>query len=133
MTSYAILQYSPISFDASTLEIWGSLLNGGKLLVPPPGQLSMQQLGRLIREGFQIAIVGPPNVGKSSLFNALVGSARFVPMYREILADLETPVSAYLKYGAGRDSFLLESVEGIDHVGRYDSSSHGLGDMEAEE
>jgi anthranilate synthase component 1 len=50
---------------------------------------------------------------------ALAGSARFVPMYREILADLETPVSAYLKYGAGRDSFLLESVEGIEHVGRY--------------
>ena len=50
---------------------------------------------------------------------ALVGSARFVPIYREILADLETPVSAYLKFGAGRDSFLLESVEGIDHVGRY--------------
>src|SRR5262245_16872592 len=50
---------------------------------------------------------------------ALVGSARFVPMYREILADLETPVSAYLKYAAGRDSFLLESVEGIEHVGRY--------------
>ena len=49
----------------------------------------------------------------------LVGSARFVPMYREILADLETPVSAYLKYAAGRDSFLLESVEGIEHVGRY--------------
>src|SRR5438045_7169902 len=50
---------------------------------------------------------------------ALAGSARFVPMYREILADLETPVSAYLKYAAGRDSFLLESVEGIEHVGRY--------------
>jgi len=49
----------------------------------------------------------------------LVGTARFVPMYREILADLETPVSAYLKYAAGRDSFLLESVEGIEHVGRY--------------
>src|SRR4051795_716781 len=58
---------------------------------------------------------------------ALVGTARFVPMYREILADLETPVSAYLKLAlseangsaAGRDSFLLESVEGIEHVGRY--------------
>ncbi len=34
--------------------------------------------GRLVREGLQIAIVGKPNAGKSSVFNALVGSARAI-------------------------------------------------------
>ncbi len=34
--------------------------------------------GRLIREGLQVAIVGAPNVGKSSLFNALAGASRAI-------------------------------------------------------
>ena len=44
---------------------------------------------------------------------------RSVPLYREILADLETPVSAYLKIAGGGPSFLLESVESSDRLGRY--------------
>jgi anthranilate synthase component 1 len=41
------------------------------------------------------------------------------PIYREIMADLETPVSAYLKIARGPYSFLLESVEGGQHIARY--------------
>ncbi len=42
-----------------------------------------------------------------------------VPVYREINADLETPVSAYLKIARGNYSFLLESVEGGERLARY--------------
>jgi anthranilate synthase component I len=49
----------------------------------------------------------------------LARSSNLVPVYREIVADLETPVSAYLKLRRGGYSFLLESVEGGDRIGRY--------------
>ncbi len=42
-----------------------------------------------------------------------------VPICREIVADLETPVSAYLKVNHGDYSFLLESVEGAERLARY--------------
>ena len=40
--------------------------------------LASAQAGRVVREGLQVAIVGEPNVGKSSLFNALLGAARAI-------------------------------------------------------
>src|SRR5438105_11975298 len=42
-----------------------------------------------------------------------------LPLYCDILADLETPVSAYCKTAQGPYSFLLESVTGGERVGRY--------------
>ena len=43
-----------------------------------------------------------------------------VPVYRTVTADLETPVSAFLRIAAEEpEAFLLESVEGGKHVGRY--------------
>ena len=52
-------------------------------------------------------------------FRSLAKDANLVPVYREISADLETPVSAYLKTARGPYSYLLESVEGGEHVARY--------------
>jgi anthranilate synthase component 1 len=42
-----------------------------------------------------------------------------IPVYRSVLADLDTPLSVYLKLAEGRDSYLLESVEGGETWGRY--------------
>ena len=44
---------------------------------------------------------------------------KLIPVARTILADMETPVSAYRKIARGSYSFLLESVEGGERVGRY--------------
>ncbi len=43
------LQLAPFSFDASTLEIWGPLLNGGRLVIPPSGMPSLADLSAMIR------------------------------------------------------------------------------------
>jgi anthranilate synthase component I len=42
-----------------------------------------------------------------------------IPVVREILADLDTPLSVYLKLAGAPDSFLFESVEGGETWGRY--------------
>jgi amino acid adenylation domain-containing protein len=40
-----VLQFAPLAFDASTLEVWGPLLSGGTIVVPPPHALSLDELG----------------------------------------------------------------------------------------
>src|SRR5512136_372741 len=49
----------------------------------------------------------------------LAVQGNLVPIYRELPADLDTPVSVYLKLAGHGASFLLESVEGGEQVGRY--------------
>src|SRR3990170_4679241 len=49
----------------------------------------------------------------------LSSAGNLVPVYREVPADLETPVSAFLKIARGKHSFLLESVEGGERLARY--------------
>ena len=53
-------------------------------------------------------------------FKELATRGTFVPVYKEIVADLLTPVSAFLKVAEHSDyAFLFESVEGGEQVARY--------------
>ena len=52
-------------------------------------------------------------------FIKLSNKGNVVPVYKEINADLDTPVSAFLKINKDDYAFLLESVEGQENVARY--------------
>ncbi len=71
---------------------------------------SWKRGGRCYAEA--IASVATDGVGQDA-------APMLTPLWREIPADLETPVSAYLKLARGRYGFLLESVEGGERLARY--------------
>src|SRR5882672_5754128 len=52
-------------------------------------------------------------------FRKLAAQGNLVPVTRRLLADIETPLSAYRKIRGLGESFLFESVEGGEHLGRY--------------
>lgn len=52
-------------------------------------------------------------------FLKLSKRANVIPVYKEISADLDTPVSSFLKIEKGEYAFLLESVEGQEKIARY--------------
>jgi anthranilate synthase component 1 len=53
-------------------------------------------------------------------FDKLAKTHTLIPVFRTVTADLETPVSAFLRIAdEAPEAFLLESVEGGEHVGRY--------------
>src|SRR5438874_6165767 len=52
-------------------------------------------------------------------FLKLAAQGNLIPVTRRLLADIETPLSAYRKIRGQGESFLFESVEGGEHLGRY--------------
>src|ERR1041385_2125058 len=52
-------------------------------------------------------------------FLKLSAQGNVIPVTRRLLADIETPLSAYRKIRGAGESFLFESVEGGEHIGRY--------------
>lgn len=62
-------------------------------------------------------------------FVSLAQKGNLVPVYREILADMETPVSAFKKIDDGKTSFLLESIEGGEKWARYSFLGSGPGKL----
>ena len=93
------LQLAPVSFDASTFEIWGALLNGGRLAIAPPGVLSVNELRTVVGQynvttlwlaaGLFEEVVDADVYTLSSLRQLLVGGEVLSPRHaRQVLAAL---------------------------------------------
>jgi amino acid adenylation domain-containing protein len=83
--SEVFLQYAPISFDASTLEIWAPLLNGGRLAVFRAGRASFEELGEGIAKEKVTALWLT-----AGLFNAMIETyPRGLKPVKQILAGGE--------------------------------------------
>lgn len=52
-------------------------------------------------------------------FCRLASQGNLIPVYKELLADCDTPVSAFYKLNPGKYAYLLESVAGGEQIGRY--------------
>jgi amino acid adenylation domain-containing protein len=97
---FIFLHLAPLAFDASTFEIWGSLLNGAKLILFPGDKLSLSKLGEIIRQ-HQVTTL----LLSAGLFHALVdeqledlhslrqllagGDILSVPHVQKVLSTLE--------------------------------------------
>jgi len=67
---HTFLQLAPVSFDASTLEIWGALLHGGRLVLYPERVPSVEKLGQTLH-GHQVTTLWLT----ASLYNTVIDQA----------------------------------------------------------
>ncbi|MFZ6028539.1 MAG: amino acid adenylation domain-containing protein [Chloroflexota bacterium] len=104
------LQLAPISFDASTLEIWGALLNGGKLALYPAEQFSLEEVAKAIAGYgvttlwltaglFHLMVDEYPQALKSVRQLLAGGDVLSVPRVKRVLAYLENGHQLINGYG----------------------------------
>jgi amino acid adenylation domain-containing protein/non-ribosomal peptide synthase protein (TIGR01720 family) len=104
------LQMAPLSFDASTFELWGSLLNGAKLVIMAPGTPALAELGAVLQR-YEVSTLWLT----AGLFHLMVsegveqlrgvrqllagGDVLSVAQVRKVLAGLEEGSSLINGYG----------------------------------
>src|SRR5690554_4713137 len=64
-------------------------------------------------------ISGSPTMNSEQFRKLAQAGFNRIPVYREVLADMDTPLSTYLKLASGPYSYLFESVQGGEKWGRY--------------
>lgn len=114
----AQIDFAEEDFDVGTAEL---LATADECMVPLETLLETHRHGKLMRDGVRIAIIGKPNVGKSSLLNALLGEERAIvtPFAGTTRDAIDEPVDfdgvpAVLSDTAGlRDADDADAVERI--------------------
>lgn len=92
-----ILAATPVSLDASTLEIWGALLNGGRIALAPAGTPSLEDMGRtLVRHQVTTLLLS------AGMFQAMVDQQLedFSGVRQILVRDYVLPVAAVLRLRA---------------------------------
>ncbi len=114
-TSYAalgrdevVLQIAPMTFDAATFEVWGPLLNGGRLAIFPPGIPALDDIAEVIRrERVTLMFL------TSGLFNAIVeGPVEALATVRRVLTGGDSLSMSHVKMA-------LAALPDVDLVNAY--------------
>jgi natural product biosynthesis luciferase-like monooxygenase protein/amino acid adenylation domain-containing protein len=123
------LQLAPLSFDASTLEIWGALLHGGTLVIAPPGALSPAELGELVEgsgvtalwltAGFFHQVVESGMAGLSGLRQLLAGGDVVSPSHARRLLETLPGCTLINGYGPTENTTFTccHPMEAADSIG----------------
>ncbi|MGH7879067.1 MAG: hypothetical protein ACREQD_06175, partial [Candidatus Binataceae bacterium] len=117
-SGFVALQYKPISQEAAGDQPSGLFVCGSTCRRPEKNRAFT--VGRLpeekvVRRGGEKMITP----GEREFDQLASAGFNLIPVALEVAADLETPVSAFLKVARGDYAFLLESVRGGEKWGRY--------------